>query len=69
MIGQEVMCPHCRVQFRLRESDSVEYKRRKQEELELKDHKSGQTWIMWAIIFAILVLIGLITLMAVSAGL
>jgi hypothetical protein len=37
MLGQDAMCPHCSVQFHLRERDSVEYKRQKQQELELKD--------------------------------
>lgn len=69
MIGQDVLCPHCQVQFRLREQDSVEYKRRKQEELELKDYKAGKTWFMWAVIFAILVVLGLIIMIAVGSSL
>ena len=36
MVGQDAMCPHCSVQFLLREKDSVEAKRRKQEQMELK---------------------------------
>lgn len=68
MIGQDVMCPHCSAQFLLREKDSVEAKRRKREELELKDYKAGKTWLMWAVIFAVLVVIGLVIMIAVSAG-
>ena len=67
MIGQEVMCPHCGVQFLLREKDSVEAKRRKREQLELKDYKAGKTWLMWAVIIGVLVLIGLIIMIAVSS--
>ena len=66
MIGQDVMCPHCSAQFLLREKDSVESKRRKREELELKDFKAGKTWLMWAVIFTVLVLIGLVTMIAMS---
>jgi len=68
MIGQDVMCPHCRVQFLLRERDSVEAKRRRQEELELKEYKAGKTWLMWAVIFAVLVVLGLGVLIALSTA-
>lgn len=67
MIGQDVMCPHCSVQFLLRERDSVEAKRRKQEQMELKDYKAGKTWLMWAVIFGVLVLIGLAIMIGISA--
>ena len=66
MLGQDVMCPHCSVQFLLREKDSVEAKRRKQEQLELKDYRAGKTWLMWAVIFGVLVLIGLVVMIALS---
>ena len=68
MVGQDAMCPHCGVQFLLREKDSVEAKRRKQEQLELKDYKAGKNWLMWAVIFGVLVLIGLGIMIAMSAG-
>ena len=68
MIGQDVMCPHCGVKFLLREKDSVEAKRRKQEQMELKDYKAGKTWLMWAVIFGVLVLIGLAIMIGLNAG-
>ena len=68
MLGQDVMCPHCSVQFLLREKDSVEAKRRKQEQLELKDYKAGKTWLMWAVIFGVLVIIGLAIMIGLSAS-
>ena len=67
MVGQDVMCPHCSVQFLLREKDSVEAKRRKQQQLELKDYKAGKAWLTWAVIFVVLVLIGLGIMIAINA--
>jgi hypothetical protein len=68
MLGQDAMCPHCSVQFHLRERDSVEYKRQKQQELEIKDFKSGKAWFTWAIVFVVLVVIGLVIMIAVSSS-
>ena len=68
MLNQEVMCPHCGAQFLLRERDSAEHKRRKQEELERREYKIGKTWFTWAIVIAIVVLSGLIAMIALSQG-
>jgi hypothetical protein len=68
MLGQDVMCPHCQTQFRLRDKDSVEYKEKKRKELELKDYKSGQLWMMWAVVVAVVVLLGLAIMIGVSAS-
>lgn len=67
MLNQDVMCPHCGVQFLLRERDSLEYKRRKQAELDRKDIKAGKNWLTWAVIFAVLVLIGLIAMIVAGS--
>ncbi len=66
MLEQEVMCPHCGVQFRLRERDSAEYKRARSEERERRERKMGNAWFNWAIVIAVLVVIGLIALIATS---
>ena len=66
MLNQEVMCPHCNAQFLLRQKDSVEHKRRKKEEQERRDYKTGQTWFVWAIVIAIVVLSGLIAMIALN---
>jgi len=42
MIGEDVMCPHCGEMFQLREQDSIEHKRKKQQEEELADYRSGK---------------------------
>ncbi len=68
MLGQDVLCPHCQVQFRLREKDSVEYKRRREQELERRERKAGKMWLNYAIIAAVLVVLGLIVLIAIDAS-
>jgi hypothetical protein len=67
MLGQDVLCPHCQTQFHLRDRDSIEYKQRKQKEIELKDYKRGQLWMMWAIIIATVVVLGLAILIGIRA--
>ncbi len=66
MLNQFVECPQCQAQFTLRERDSVEFKRKHSAEMERRWEKAGQTWLQWAIIFAVLVVIGLVTLIALS---
>jgi uncharacterized Zn-finger protein len=68
MLDQEVLCPHCGEQFHLREKDSVEFKRKKQQEAEAKDYKRGKMWLNWAIVVAVLVLIGLAVLIFATSG-
>lgn len=68
MLGQDVLCPHCNVQFRLREKDSVEYRRRRAQELERKERNAGKMWLNYAIVAAVLVVIGIIGLIVVSAS-
>lgn len=60
MIGQDVLCPYCGVQFNLRYKDSLEYKAELAAERERKEHKAGKMWFQWAIIAAVVVLGGLI---------
>ncbi|HTN75872.1 MAG TPA: hypothetical protein VL096_11520 [Pirellulaceae bacterium] len=68
MLDQDVMCPHCGVQFRLREKDSVEFKKKRQLEDERRLERSSKLWFTWAIVIAVGVLIFLITLIALQAG-
>jgi hypothetical protein len=60
MIGQDVLCPYCGVQFNLRYKDSTEYKAELAAERERKEHKAGRFWFQWAIIAAVVVLGGLV---------
>ncbi len=68
MLGIDVMCPHCGVQFRLNEKDSLESKKKRTRDQELADTTVGNAWFYWAIAIAAFVLIGLIGLIAVSTG-
>jgi hypothetical protein len=68
MLNQDVLCPHCNVQFRLREKDSVEYKRRQQQEVERRDRKAGRMWLNYAIVAAVLVVIGIVGLILMSTS-
>jgi hypothetical protein len=66
MIGQEVLCPHCGVQFQLRARDSIEHKRRRTEEQARAERKLGRNWFNWAIVIAVLVILGIVFLIASS---
>jgi DNA-directed RNA polymerase subunit RPC12/RpoP len=62
MLGQEVLCPHCGAQFRLRNEDSREY----QEKQARRDYERGKAWFNWAIGTAIVVGGGLLVLVAIA---
>ena len=69
MLDQEVLCPQCNVQFRLRKKDSVEFKRKKEETERLKEIKAGNFWLNMAIVAAVLVgllVVGLIAMTMLS---
>lgn len=66
MLGLDVMCPHCGVQFRLSENESLEYKKKKKLEQEAADSKVGNAWFNWAVAIAVVVVVGLIVLIAMS---
>jgi hypothetical protein len=59
MLGEEVLCPHCGVQFKLRNEDSKEY-HVLQENLE---HRRAQFWLNWAIAASVVVGLGLLTML------
>ena len=67
MLNQYVECPHCQEQFHLREKDSVEYKKKRQAEEERRWERTGQAWMQWSIIIAVIAVLGLITLIALSS--
>lgn len=66
MLEQEVLCPQCHAQFRLRKKDSVEYKRRKEETERIKEFKTGNFWLNIAIVAAVLVGLLVVGLIAMS---
>lgn len=60
MVGQDVMCPHCEVQFRLKFEDSIEYKEKRRKEHEHREHIWGKRALQWAIVAAVLVVLSLV---------
>lgn len=68
MIGQDAMCPYCGEAFRLRREDSVEYKQEQEEYFRRKEEQMGKKWLNWAIAIAVVVALGVGTLviMAIS---
>lgn len=68
MLGLDVMCPHCGVPFRLVETESEEYKRRRTREQESQDRTVGNFWFTWAVAIAVIVVIGLVVLIATSGS-
>ena len=57
MLDQDVLCPHCQAQFQLRRRDSVEFKRKKEQEAQIKEFKAGKTWMNLAIVAVVLVVL------------
>jgi hypothetical protein len=66
MIGEEVICPYCDTQFRVRFEDSIEYRREKEEQRERRELQVGRTWMFWAIAIAVAVILGLTILLATT---
>jgi hypothetical protein len=66
MLDQEVLCPQCHAQFKLRRKDSVEFKRQQEEALMVKEMKTGNAFQQVAIVFAVLIGIGLIALVTIT---
>ena len=66
MLDQEVLCPQCNAQFRLRRKDSVEYKQRKELEEKIRLEKLGSLWLTWAIVAVVVVVLGLAGLIIAS---
>ena len=62
MLGQDVLCPHCRSQFRLHVADSREHR----EEREQLEHERGQFWIRGAITAAVLIGGGVLVLLLMA---
>jgi hypothetical protein len=66
-LGEFAMCPICQAQFDLVIENSLEYKRRREAEQEAIDERRGKLWFRWSIAFAVIVLLGLVALIALSS--
>lgn len=64
MLGQDALCPICNVQFKLKYELSREYETRQKQ----REYRLGKKWLNWAIAAAILVGLGLLTLVAISVA-
>lgn len=68
MLGQDAMCPHCGNQFALRFQDSLEYRQQLTEKRERREQKVARAWLNWAIVAAVLVVLGVIVLVTVAVS-
>jgi hypothetical protein len=66
MLDQDVLCPQCNAQFRLRRKDSIEHKRKKEIEEQVRLEKLGSLWLTWAIVAVVVVVLGLAGLIIAS---
>jgi hypothetical protein len=67
MIGMDAMCPECSEQFTLRYEDSLEYKAEQAIERERREEEFNRRVLKWSIIAAVIVVLGLITLILIAA--
>ncbi len=68
MLNEDVLCPHCGEQFRLKEKDSVEFKRKQAELEERRVDRAGKLWFNWAIVIAVGIVIFLFVLIALRGN-
>jgi hypothetical protein len=69
MLEQDVLCPQCNAQFRLRRKDSVEFKKKKEQEEAIKLEKAGNLWLnlaITAVVLVVLILVGLVVFSQMS---
>lgn len=66
MLDTDVLCPHCNTQFRLRAKDSIEHRRRQEEEEALREQQTNVFWYKFSIGTVIGVVLLLLTLMIMT---
>jgi hypothetical protein len=66
MLDQDVLCPQCNAQFHLKRKNSVEYKKKKELEEQIRLEKIGGLWLTWAIVAVVVVVVGLVGLIVAS---
>jgi hypothetical protein len=62
MLGEECLCPHCGVQFKLLERDSIEYLHKQA----IIDQQRAHFWFNWSIAAAVVVVIMLLAMLIVA---
>ncbi len=68
MLEQTALCPHCNSQFKLRERDSVEAKRKKVIREEQQERQTSNTWLHWIVGISVAVLLFLLALVFLWSG-
>lgn len=66
MLDQDVLCPQCNVQFKLKRKNSTEYIKKKELEESIRLEKLGGLWLTWAIVAVVVVVLGLLGLIIAS---
>ena len=66
MLDQSALCPQCNVKFKLRERDSVEWKRKQDIREEQHERKVSNTWFNWAVAISVIVFVFLLALAMLS---
>ena len=66
MLDQEVLCPTCNTQFKLRRKNSREFIKRQELEEKIRLEKVGSLWLTWAIIAVVVVVLGLVGMIVAS---
>jgi hypothetical protein len=67
MIGQEVLCPFCQTQFRLRREDSVEYREEQALARRLREERFNKAVLKWSIVAAAVVVLAIVTMIVLAA--
>jgi DNA-directed RNA polymerase subunit RPC12/RpoP len=66
MLETEVLCPQCNAQFFLRARDSIEHRRRREEQERLRDEKLNRFWLRFSIGVAVAAGLLILTLLIMS---
>ncbi len=67
MLEQDVLCPQCGEQFRLRAKDSREEKERRRLEREARDAHRAKLWLNWAVLVGTFIVIGVLVMIIIAA--
>ena len=67
MIGMQAACPECNAEFVLRYEDSIEYAEKKKAARLARDEAFNKAALTWSIFAAVVVFIGLITMMIMAS--
>ncbi len=68
MIGQDVLCPYCRAEFRLQFKDSREFRAQQEQERLRREQQIGKAWMTWSLVTAAVVICGIALMIAVATS-